>query len=396
MYGGGNIGRGFIAQLFYLSGYHTIFIDVNDELIEQINRDGKYPIYITKNGKYEKTFVENVSAVDGKDVELAAEAIAKADIMATAVGVNILKYIAHPIACGVKKRFQNNAVPLNIIVCENRIDANEYLKGLVEEWFVDEDNVKNYFHENFGFVEASIGRMVPAAPEQIKARNKLAVCVEPYCELPVDKDAFVGEIPEIKNMVPFSPFEVYIQRKLFVHNMSHAVCAYLGYITGAEYIWQAANDLRIRYIALGAQMDICRAMSKEHAIDMIPLVEYSYDLLGRYDNKLLGDTVARVGADTQRKLSHNDRIVGALRMCKKHGINSKYIKTALAAGLMFAPGGDKSSEEVSKYTIENGVSAALAKYCDIKDKSFCLEIAGIYRNLRKDRNAVFDKLIYGN
>ena len=39
---------------------------------------------------------------------------------------------------------------------------------------------------------------------------------------------FKGEIPEITNMVPFEPFDFYIKRKLYVHNMGHATCAYLG------------------------------------------------------------------------------------------------------------------------------------------------------------------------
>ena len=39
MYGGGNIGRGFIAQLFNLSGYEVVFIDVVDALVEKMDQD---------------------------------------------------------------------------------------------------------------------------------------------------------------------------------------------------------------------------------------------------------------------------------------------------------------------------------------------------------------------
>ena len=34
MYGAGNIGRGFIAKRFFLTGYETVFIDVNESTIE--------------------------------------------------------------------------------------------------------------------------------------------------------------------------------------------------------------------------------------------------------------------------------------------------------------------------------------------------------------------------
>ena len=33
MYGGGNIGRGFIGTLFSASGFETVFVDVVDEVI---------------------------------------------------------------------------------------------------------------------------------------------------------------------------------------------------------------------------------------------------------------------------------------------------------------------------------------------------------------------------
>ena len=70
--------------------------------------------------------------------------------------------------------------------------------------------------------------MVPATPASIREKEPLAVCVEEYFELPVDKASFKGEIPPIRNLVPFTPFDFYIRRKLFMHNMSHAVTAYLG------------------------------------------------------------------------------------------------------------------------------------------------------------------------
>ncbi|MBQ6702659.1 MAG: mannitol dehydrogenase [Clostridia bacterium] len=366
MYGGGNIGRGFIAQLFNLSGYEVVFIDVVDALVEKVNNDKEYPIYITNGDSYDKYTVTNVRAVNGKDENAVAEEIATADVMATAVGVNILKFIAKPLAAGVEKRASINGKPLNIIICENKIDADKYLRSLVNEHLTEAG--KKYFEEQVGLVEASIGRMVPATPDNIKAENFLAVCVEPYCTLPVDKNGFKGEIPEIKNMEPFAPFEFFIQRKLFMHNMSHAVTAYLGNLCGYEYIWEAIDDARIRYVALRALLESALAMHKEHGVDIADLLDHCYDLLNRFTNKLLGDTIARVGRDTQRKLNKEDRIVGALNLCKKNGVDAKYLYVAVAAGLRFAPEGDDSSIEIANYTKENGVKAALAKYCEITDE----------------------------
>ena len=93
MYGAGNIGRGFIGMLFSASGYEVTFIDVAEKLIDALNREKTYPVRIVSNEGFEDIDVERICAVNGNNTEAAAQAIAEADIMATAVGVNILKYI---------------------------------------------------------------------------------------------------------------------------------------------------------------------------------------------------------------------------------------------------------------------------------------------------------------
>lgn len=391
MYGAGNIGRGFITQLFSLSGYRTTFVDVVEAVVNELNEKGEYPLFITRDGEYEKTAVTNVCAVNGNDLAAVAEAIANADIMATAVGVNILKFIAKPISEGVKARMKSGKGPLDIIVCENKIDANVYLHDLIAENLTDEE--KTYFDANFGFVEASIGRMVPATPAEIKAQYPLAVCVEPFCTLPVDKDGFKGEIPEIVNLLPYSPFELYIERKLYMHNMSHAVCAYIGNLFGYEYIWQAASDIRVRFAALAALNESAQALSIYHKADIKPLLEHAFDLLTRYDNKLLADTVARVGKDTIRKLSPLDRIPGSIKRCIECGVPYYFICAGLAAALRFAPEGDDAAKEVCEYTKANGVKAALEKYSDLTDENVVALAEKMYKAFGDDADKALDLII---
>ena len=390
MYGAGNIGRGFIAQLFNLSGYETVFVDVNMEVVNRLNTDRKYPLFITDNGEYIKTEVDNVRCANGSDLEEVSREIADADIMATAVGVNILKFIAKPISEGVKARMKSGKGPLDIIICENKIDANIYLHDLIAEYLNDEE--KKYFDDNFGFVEASIGRMVPKTPENISAEYPLAVCVEKFCTLPVDKAAFKGQIPEIKNMLPYEPFELFIQRKLYMHNMSHALCAYLGNLKGYDYIYEAASDMRIRYIALGALTQSAQSLAKEHGADVADLNDHSFDLLTRYDNKLLGDTVARVGNDTKRKLSPVDRLPGAVKLAKSHGLPVNYMIMSLAAGLLFDR--DDSSKEIYEYTKANGVGTALEKYSEITDNDIVTLCTEYYNALLENADKAMDLLIH--
>ena len=331
MYGGGNIGRGFIGALLSNSGYEVAFVDVVDDVIHTLNREHTYPIRIIKGDVHEDIDVKNVSAVDGKDSVAVAEAIASADIMATAVGVNVLKFIIPNIVAGLRLRKERNLPPFNIIICENLMDANKVMEGMLKENLTEEE--KEWFDTNIGLVEASIGRMVPIQTEEMKDGNPLRVCVESYGYLPVDKEAFKGEIPEIKNMVPFEPFDFYLKRKLYVHNMGHAICAYLGDLLGAEYIYESIDYDEVYIIVKGAMEESARALSKKYNIPLEDILLHVTDLLNRFTNAALRDTCKRVGNDPTRKLSPKDRLIGSSSLALEMGVTPAYIAIGAAAGL---------------------------------------------------------------
>ena len=266
MYGGGNIGRGFIGALFSASGYGVTFVDVAKPVVESLNEKGSYPVRILKGAAYEDVEVKNVCAVDGNDQNAVAKVIAEADIMATAVGVNILKFIIGNIVAGIRLRMQTGGGKLNILICENLMDANKVLEKMLKEHLCAEEQA--WCDENIGLVEASIGRMVPVQTEEMKDGDPMRVCVESYGFLPVDKDAFKGEIPAIKSMVPFSPFDFYLKRKLYIHNMGHATCAYLGDLLGLEYIYQSIDVADVRILVQNAMLESAMALSKKYGVPM--------------------------------------------------------------------------------------------------------------------------------
>ncbi len=334
IYGAGNIGRGFIAQLFCESGYESVFIELNPAIVEQLNRERSYPIRIIREeGNFDEP-VGNVRAVSGLNIESAAREISEADLMATAVGVPVLPHIACVIARGISERKKSsNQEPLNIIICENLLHAGQYLSDLVRNELPEEDRV--YMDMNIGYVEASIGRMVPVMTAQMQDGNALRICTESYSTLPVDKDAFIGDIPYVSHMQPYSPFSYFMQRKLYIHNMGHAVTAYLGAQKGLKYIWQAIQDKDICALVRGAMMESAMALSIEYNIPVAELTEHADDLIERFGNRGLGDTIERVGRDLARKLAPDDRIIGAISMCRKHGIEPVCIYQGLAAALDF-------------------------------------------------------------
>ena len=170
-----------------------------------------------------------------------------------------------------------------------------------------------------------------------------------------------------------------------MHNMSHAITAYFGAIKGYTYIWEAAKDAEIKLIALRALTEISRAMSKEYGVPLDELLCFSENLLSRYENKLLGDPVARVGRDTKRKLSATDRFVGAARLCAKHGIAPMNILAGLAAGLHFAPSDDEASLAVAATARDAGVPYALATYSELTEADLVSTVEEVYGKIASGR-----------
>ncbi|MBR4748350.1 MAG: mannitol dehydrogenase [Abditibacteriota bacterium] len=368
LYGAGNIGRGFMGQLFHQSGYELVFVDVVDAVIEQFNKDRSYPINIVSDKEEKLITITGARAVDGKVIEAVADEIATADLMSTSVGVRVLPYIIKPVAAGLRKRWEiGNDKPLNIIIAENLLEADSFIRDLMKKELSEEEYAR--FLETVGLVEASIGRMVPMVPAEAKAKNPLVVFVEPYCELPVDKNAFKGEIPAIVNLKPFAPFEFFIKRKLFIHNMSHAVCSYLGFLKGYTYTYESMADTGIKLICKYALGESVAALCKQYDYPYDELTSHADELLFRFANHRLGDTVARVGKDPVRKLSNNDRLIGTVKSCLANGILPVYVCIGIAAGLLFAQPDDEAAVKVSSYCAEHGVRESLREFCGITEET---------------------------
>lgn len=331
MYGGGNIGRGFIGALLSQSGYGVTFVDVADPVVQALRENHTYPVRYVSSQGHQDVWIENVTAVNGNDSEAVADEIAKCDIMATAVGARILKFIVPNIAKGLRKRWNMGRGALNIIICENLMDANKVLEGMLKEQLTAEECA--LFDKTVGLVEASIGRMVPVQTDEMKDGEPLRVCVENYGFLPVDKAAFVGGVPEIRGMIPYEPFDFYIKRKLYIHNMGHATCAYLGDLLGLEYIYQAIAVPEIRILVQNAMLESAMALSQKYGTSLLDLQNHITDLLYRFTNAALKDTCQRVGGDPARKLGPNDRLIGASLTAMEMGISPSYTCVGAAAGL---------------------------------------------------------------
>ncbi len=362
-FGAGNIGRGFIGQLLFQSGYETTFIDVNDEVVSAINQKGFYTINIV--GKRPSSInVQNIRAINARDTKAVALELVSADIAVTAVGNSVLEKIAPLIADGLAERKKKNVEkPLNIIICENLLGASNVFRKLVLESF--DKTLWDYAKRNLGLVESVVSRMVPVVPQDISEKDPLYIAVEEYCTLPVDRKGFIREIPDIKGMVSYEDIAAYEERKIYTHNAGHSICAYLGYQKGYKFIWEALEDKEIYSVVTEALRETGEALIKKHGFNSQKHYEHVDDLLYRFANKALGDTICRVGRDPIRKLGQNDRLIGSAKLALEYNIEPISICKGIAAALKYDYSQDSSACQLSNSIKQKGIDWILKNICKI-------------------------------
>ena len=363
-FGAGNIGRGFLGQLFFESGYETVFVDVKEDVLALLNEKRQYALRIVGDRPQEIT-VKNVRAVNSKDAAAVAAEISSADLIGTAVGAGILKFIAPLVAKGFEKRLaERSEVPLNIIICENLMDVGKIFKDMVLASLSEQG--RKEVEGKLGFVEAVVSRMVPVIPEELSRKDPLLVLAEAYKELPVDRPGFRGEIPKITGVIPIDNFHAYEERKLFTHNAGHAISAYLGYKKGYTYIYEAVKDKEIRGVVLGAVMDESgKALIKKHGFRPADYQAHVNDLLQRFANVALGDTVARVGKDPVRKLRPADRLIGGAKLALEYGLKPVNFLKGIKAALSYDNPDDKDAVHLQALLKTKGVDSVLAEICGL-------------------------------
>lgn len=354
-FGAGNIGRGFLGQLFSQSGWKTIYIDVVPEVVEKLQSENSFNIHIVGEGA--KTIkVENVTAINGGDIEAVAEAISEADLLGTSVGVNAIPYIVPALCKGLEKRASEDK-GIDMIICENLLDSSKFLREKILEKI--DPAAADFVKEKLGLVETVVGRMIPVITEEKKQEDPIAVWVEAFGILPVAQKGFKNGVPDIKGFDPIPDIHAYEERKLFCHNCMHCMASYFGYLKGYTYVYEAVEDKEIAEKVRAGGWEAGRALIAKHNFKEEDYSAHIEDLLKRFTNHELGDTVARCGGDPVRKLGRRDRLIGAALAALEGGQQPDNIIDAILAGIKFNPEGDKSVPVIQKKLEEGGIGKVL-------------------------------------
>ena len=372
-FGAGNIGRGFVGLLLSNAGYEVVFADVAEALIDALAGSESYSVHEVGDDP-RTTVVRGYSALNSaKQAEELTAAIASADIVTTAVGAHILKFVAPAIAAGIAAR-PDGAPRLAVMACENAINGTDILKGEVELAYAGDDLAARAL-----FANTAVDRIVPAqAPDA-----GLDVTVENYFEWAIETPPFQGRVPEIPGVTWVDDLEPYIERKLFTVNTGHATAAWFGYAAGIEKISDALADSAISGKVADALADTKALIVAKHGVDETVQSAYVSKILKRFANPHLPDTTLRVGRGPLRKLSRHDRFISPASQLAERGMPCDGLLAAMGAGLRFDAAEDPEAVELQRLLAELSAEDAVAKVTGLEpDHPLYPGVLGVFKSHR--------------
>ncbi|PPH77729.1 mannitol-1-phosphate 5-dehydrogenase [Rathayibacter sp. AY1D9] len=357
-FGAGNIGRGFVGLILHGAGYELVFADVNSELIGRLGAADSYEVH--EVGEEAATHVvDRFRAIDSAaDEEALVREIAAADIVTTAVGPNILRFVAPVIAKGLAAR-DESAPRLAVMACENAINATRLLQTEVaanlgaDEW--------ERLRTRAVFADTAVDRIVP---NQDPGQG-LDVTVESFFEWVVDRTSFEGTEPEIPGATWVDDLEPFIERKLFTVNTGHATAAYTGFAAGAHKLSDALAMPEVHDAVKAALEDTKALIVAKHGFSDEEQQAYLEKTLKRFANPYLTDTVDRVGRQPLRKLSRHERFIGPAAELADRGRTPEGLLAAIGAALRFDVPEDPQSVELHE------------KLAALSPEEFVAEVTGL-------------------
>lgn len=370
IFGAGKIGRSFIGQVFSRSGYEVVFVDINTQLISLMNQHRQYRVTFREGDKEEHFAIRNIRGICLDDEQHVVADLTDTGIVAVSVGQQGLQATIPVLAKSlITRRQKYGDIPLDIIIAENMRNADVYIR----------EELKKYLPEDYpidklvGLVETSIGKMVPFMTKKDMVEDSLQVFAEPYNTLIVAKNGFKNPVPDIPFLAPKENIKAWVDRKLFIHNLGHATVSYLGYKTHPEtiYLWEVLEDhtlFRVVRQTMLQAADILLAVYPEE-FTSIQLEAHVDDLLQRFRNRGLGDTIFRVGCDLFRKLGPEDRLAApvhaAIRIGKPYDLILDVIKAGIAFRAKDENGNHFPADELFFKEAEKGNGYMLEKVCKI-------------------------------
>lgn len=349
----------FLYEALYSKAFKRLVVaEVVPDVVAAVRRaGGNFTVNIAHRDGIEHSPIGPIEIEDPaqpEDRQQLIDAIAEAQEIGTAIP-SVAYYVSERpgslhrvLAQGLRQKVATGGPRAVIYTAENHNHAAEILEAAVMGEIPAEE--REAVGARVRFLNTVIGKMsgVVTDPAAIAAQGLVPMT-------PEDRRAFLVEafnhilISQIHFDTPFQrgiavfeekadllPFE---EAKLYGHNATHALAAYIAAIRGVEYIADLVHVpgmmsfLRTTFIEESGEALIRKYRGIDPLFTKAGYTHYADDLLERMTNPYLHDTVERVSRDAARKLGWDDRLIGTVRLALRQGVPPNRYAFGAAAAL---------------------------------------------------------------
>lgn len=352
------------AGLFLYEAFHSgqfgrlVVAEIRPDMVRAVrSAGGSFSVNIAHPDRVESACVGPVEILDpetGEDRRRLIEAVAGADEIATAVP-SVHHYVSDSpgsvhriLAQGLSGKASSGGAASILYAAENNNQAAEILEASVLQ-AVPPDAGPAVL-SRCRFLNTVIGKMsgsISSAPNTQECRLAPVApgfagifLVEEFNRILISRippgSVFLRGITCFQEKDDLLPFE---EAKLYGHNATHALAAYMGAVLGVRLV----ADLRrfpdlMAFLRAAFLEESGKALIRKHAgVDPLFTADgyrtYADDLLARMVNPFLLDSIERVGRDPERKLAWDDRLIGTMRLAHSVGIEPRRYALGAAAAL---------------------------------------------------------------
>ena len=225
IYGANHVGRGIVADLFYLSGYNIVFVDKDEQLVKELNDAGQYSVIKYEIADEPVTTRINRFAAVGR---LSDEDAAKSDVAAFALTGPCLDQAAKDLAALIQQRTEGDVCGhLDVILCANALNPSARLEQLLEPMLSRRE--KLYFDQYVDLVDLLVMETQPELPEEIKKDDPLAVPISPgYGEVPLNARVFLKIVRDVPGFCMAEDIKTQELKRFYTYDMARCMAALIG------------------------------------------------------------------------------------------------------------------------------------------------------------------------
>lgn len=291
IYGAGAIGRGFVPWVFPPNQFDYHFVDIDRKLEEHLREVG-CTSFMTRDNGYAPIRVKGMDALPPQF-----------DAVITAVGCRNFM--------GLADRFMGTTIP--IICMENDSRLPKMMREIT-------GNPNIFF---------AVPDVITSNTAPLRMNSKYEIVTENgVCYIDERIRALGGKAIYIGPDLMKTEWTM----KLYLHNTTHCIVAYLGYLKRKEWVHDAMAVASIQKIASRVMEECLDMIVKIYGVNRSTGSKYAHKELVRFSNTLLFDPILRVAREPLRKLALSERLVGAANLCLQAGfIPTNIIKGILAA-----------------------------------------------------------------